>query len=107
MRSRGFTTATQLREALLPHKVNLSRTQIGRYAAGQFVLLRPKVLDALCEVLSCEIGDLLVRDGQAQGAVIRGRPHTMYGNIPGSMQAEPLGKLGAVRPVGVRIRALK
>lgn len=106
MHARGFKRATHLRARLIPYEIELSRSQLTRIVAGKFLLLRIDILDALCEVLACSVGDLLVADGHAPP--VRGRSvAATHQRIRGSMQAEPLGKLGSIRPVGVRIRELR
>jgi DNA-binding Xre family transcriptional regulator len=60
MAKRGIRHASHLGPALREHNITLSRAQLARLRNGQFQHIRRDLLAALCAILRCGPGELLV-----------------------------------------------
>jgi hypothetical protein len=108
MRERRISSGA-LHVLLTEHGITISRSHLFKVMDGNFSLLRIDLLMALLAVLACNVEELLVHP--------RIEPETRRSANAQARRRSPasdvapwivphLGKLGAVRPVGVRIRDL-
>ena len=76
MAEAGMFATTDLRPLLAERGVSLSREQVYRLVTGVPERLSLLTLAALCDILSCQPGDLVEPHRQAGSTVIRPGPDT-------------------------------
>jgi DNA-binding Xre family transcriptional regulator len=87
MAERGIFKASDLRPLLAEHGVLLSESQVWRLVTGKPERLNLHTLIVLCELLGCEIGDLIVK----QAARSRSQPAKSEGRtLDKRLQPKPV-----------------
>jgi DNA-binding Xre family transcriptional regulator len=74
MAQAGMFKATDLTPRLAEHGIALSESQVWRLVTGRPERLNLQVLVALCEILDCQIGDLIALADAAPKRKRQGKP---------------------------------